>query len=94
MGAIDVEKSGTPSKEIAMKNLNKQDFDKWTELKSNLRSVVNKHEIEMIAKLNAKYVDHNLDIPKPGGCPNDRARRVVQKDISELNTLYDTGIQV
>jgi len=77
-----------------MKNLNKQDFDKWTEFKSNLRGVVNKHEIEMISKLHAKYFDHKLDIPKPCGCPNDRARRVIQKYISELNTLYDKGIQV
>ena len=72
------------SQEMEQK-LNKEEYDKWTEFRSQKSSTINKTEQELIATLHSKYFAHKYYLPC--SCSPKEWNRWIQ----QLNELYSDG---
>ncbi len=67
-----------------------EDYQEWIAFRNNSKSnVLLKHELELISKLHAKYLNHKYKYV--GGCNCTGTIKKVQSWINDINKVFSDG---
>jgi hypothetical protein len=69
-----------------LSKMSKEDYQDWTEFRSNTSNQLRKGEFELVCQLHAKYYKHPFY--KPCTC----SPRTINKWIAMLNDVYAEGV--
>ena len=69
-----------------LSKMSKEDYQSWTEFRTNTSDTIRKEEFELVCQLHAKYYKHSFY--KPCTC----SPRTINKWIAMLNDTYAKGV--
>ncbi len=69
-----------------LSKMSKEDYQSWTEFRTNTSDTIRKEEFEMVCQFHAKYYKHSFY--KPCTC----SPRTINKWIAMLNDTYAKGV--
>ena len=69
-----------------LSKMSKEDYQSWTEFRTNTSDTIRKEECEMVCQFHAKYYKHSFY--KPCTC----SPRTINKWIAMLNDVYAKGV--